>query len=767
MLVAFIALGAAACEDGLSNEPSSKNESFSFEAEIDNTRVDVVADGEGWKTVWTGDDQLRVVADGKEFIFSNTPEALSTFTSTEAGVNSVASASNIQISSWHGHKDNVVDSDKGKGGLRLETSYTAFPADRKVTLGVESSFFRLSSDSDVQIEATDMIFAGVGSSNGYTTTVTLAAGSDIWVPFYADGASEVNIAVSIDGKVVKSFESLAVEVGGIYELGAFEAEPTLVYLNPGVWNEANAWFAAYFFNDEGANSAVAMTDADGDSIFECRVPANMKSMIFCRMNPDYEEFAWNSEAEANHVWNQSEDLFIGAEPENYYYILDWAVGVWGNSEGYVAPKASMGVVGSFQNWDVTNPVAMDYAEDGWLVARGIELLKGDAFKFVEGKTWDEPNYGYEGGKLNAELDKEYTLVLSGEDIVSTASGKFDIYFNTANKHFKYVFVEELTDRTVDITIDNRAEWNPLYIHLSHNGEAITAEEGALIEGTTYPVSIEYIGETLSYYFTTTDKSTEPQDIVITKDGATAVVAEDSNVVIPGAASEWALLGVFSGWADTAMLTTNVDNLVVLNNVTLNAAEGFLVRKPSTDWADKYGASSVNYIKANHYIEASKDGVDMCVEATGVYDVYFNYSNHNLYVVEAGADYTTAVKQTVSGEEPKQEEPEVTDKVVYLKPSNNWKESGARFAIYVWGAAPGEKWVSMTDCGDGTYKAFLPEGYDYGCNIIFCRMNPGTTSNNWNNKWNQTSDLKTPTDGKNMYAVTEGTWDNGGGTWSTK
>ena len=767
MLVAFIALGAAACEDGLSNEPSSKNESFSFEAEIDNTRVDMVADGESWKAVWTGDDQLRVVADGKEYLFSNTPEALTTFTSTDAGVKAVASAQSIAITSWHGHKDNVVDSDKGKAGLRLEASYTAFPEDRKVTLGVESSFLRLSSDYEVQLEATDMIFAGVGNSNGYTSVINLAAGADIWVPFYADGASEVSIAVSIDGKVVKSFESLAVEAGGIYELGAFEAEPTYVYLNPGVWNEANAWFAAYFFNDEGANASAVMTDEDGDSIFECRVPANMKSIIFCRMNPDYTEFAWNDDVNNDHVWNQTEDLFIGVEPENYYYILDWSVGVWGNKDGYVAPKAKVGVVGSFQNWDISNPVAMDYTEDNWLVARGIELFKGDEFKFTEGKTWDEPNYGAEGAVLNAQEDTEYTLVLSGQNIVSTKTGKFDIFFNSSNKHFKYICVEELTDRTVDITIENYAEWNPLYIHLSHNGVAITPEEGALVEGNTYAVSVNYIGETLSYYFTTTDKNTEPQSVVITKAGATAVVVEGSNVVIPGVASEWALLGVFSGWKDTAMLTTNVDNLVVLNDVTLYAAEGFLVRKPSTDWADKYGASSVNYIKANHYIEASKDGVDMCVEATGVYDVYFDYVSHNLYVVEAGADYTTAAKQTVSGEEPKQEEPEVTDKVVYLKPNSNWMNDGARFAIYVWGAAPGEKWVSMTDCGDGTYEAFLPEGYDYGCNIIFCRMNPSTTSNNWNNKWNQTSDLKTPTDGKNMYTVTEGTWDNGGGTWSVK
>ena len=75
---------------------------------------------------------------------------------------------------------------------------------------------------------------------------------------------------------------------------------------------------------------------------------------------------------------------------------------------------------------------------------------------------------------------------------------------------------------------------------------------------------------------------------------------------------------------------------------------------------------------------------------------------------------------------------------------------------------------MTDADkDGIYEVHLPEGYDYGCNIIFCRMNPSTSANNWNNKWNQTSDLKTPTDGKNLYTVKASTWDKGGGTWSVK
>ena len=100
--------------------------------------------------------------------------------------------------------------------------------------------------------------------------------------------------------------------------------------------------------------------------------------------------------------------------------------------------------------------------------------------------------------------------------------------------------------------------------------------------------------------------------------------------------------------------------------------------------------------------------------------------------------------------------------LYLTPSANWKESNARFAAYFFGN--GEKWVSMTDPdGDGIYEVDVPAGYP---NVIFCRMNPNAAANNWNNKWNQTSDLTIPTGGANHYTVKEGTWDKGGGTWST-
>ena len=102
--------------------------------------------------------------------------------------------------------------------------------------------------------------------------------------------------------------------------------------------------------------------------------------------------------------------------------------------------------------------------------------------------------------------------------------------------------------------------------------------------------------------------------------------------------------------------------------------------------------------------------------------------------------------------------------LYLTPNANWKQGNARFAAYFFGN--GETWVSMTDPDkDGVYEVTVPTAKKYP-NVIFCRMNPSASANNWNNKWNQTADLVIPTGGANHYTVKEGTWDSGGGTWST-
>jgi hypothetical protein len=75
-------------------------------------------------------------------------------------------------------------------------------------------------------------------------------------------------------------------------------------------------------------------------------------------------------------------------------------------------------------------------------------------------------------------------------------------------------------------------------------------------------------------------------------------------------------------------------------------------------------------------------------------------------------------------------------------------------------------------GTSYYEVKLPSDFSVQNykNIIFVRLNPSTSANNWNDgtKWNQTSDLdckEITTNGKNCYAIKDGTWDKGGGTWS--
>lgn len=108
--------------------------------------------------------------------------------------------------------------------------------------------------------------------------------------------------------------------------------------------------------------------------------------------------------------------------------------------------------------------------------------------------------------------------------------------------------------------------------------------------------------------------------------------------------------------------------------------------------------------------------------------------------------------------------------IYLKPNSLWLSDSAKFGLYVWNEGQTAQWVVMNDDdNDGYYSASVPSGGPYA-KVIFLRLNATTSElsgEDWPSSyiWNQTADLIRE-DGKNCYAVTEGTWDKGGGTWST-
>ncbi len=185
----------------------------------------------------------------------------------------------------------------------------------------------------------------------------------------------------------------------------------------------------------------------------------------------------------------------------------------------------LGIAGSFQGWNPANAIPMVVA-DGWYVASGVELYKDDEFKIVKDNAWDV-SYGGNGAVLVADAGVEYTLVSSNsQNIAPTKNGKFDLYFNPLTLAFKYECVEEYTDLMVTITVNNKANWSPLYIYLEENGTALTPAEGALVTDNKYVISGDYVGSSLSCKFISGSKVSEPQNVTITKSGATVTLEEN-------------------------------------------------------------------------------------------------------------------------------------------------------------------------------------------------------------------------------------------------
>ena len=102
--------------------------------------------------------------------------------------------------------------------------------------------------------------------------------------------------------------------------------------------------------------------------------------------------------------------------------------------------------------------------------------------------------------------------------------------------------------------------------------------------------------------------------------------------------------------------------------------------------------------------------------------------------------------------------------VYLKPGE-WSSDNARFAVYAYVDNDNYDWYDMipVGCSNEYYQCNISKKYT---KVIFCRMDPSKPANNWDNKWNQTSNLSVSAN--KIWTFTE--WDNNSdgkdeGTWA--
>ncbi len=278
-------------------------------------------------------------------------------------------------------------------------------------------------------------------------------------------------------------------------------------------------------------------------------------------------------------------------------------------------------------------------------------------------------------------------------------------------------IDNTIGANVKIVVDNSNNYKPLTLQSEYNIASYVGKpaNGAVVSGNG-EVVIEW-----------GDIRARGYRVYVTAQPKSAA-AEWSNVFVhtwnAGASTEWCGLEV----------TANTE---VINGYTYNYYE----------YPVEWDGTNVSIVVNNSNQQTA--------------DIALGTLDKDYYVVYSTAMHEVYTTAPAAGSIPEYVAP-AEDTVLYLVPNANWNIDNARFAAYFFGN--GETWVSMTENGDGVYEVVVPEGYN---NVIFCRMNPSATTNNWDNKWNQTADLTVPSDDKVKFVVPDGWWDGADNSnWTT-
>lgn len=222
-------------------------------------------------------------------------------------------------------------------------------------------------------------------------------------------------------------------------------------------------------------------------------------------------------------------------------------------------------------------------------------------------------------------------------------------------------------------------------------------------------------------------------------------APDDNSVTVTAPTNVANGKVYIGTDDTTQTSTTL-------TFTKGTAASFYVKaEPNTGYAFKNWTVNGTTISDNPVMVSVSDTGALSVNGTAISSLDNLVPNF-----EGGA---TGEKTTL-----------------YLKlEHNHWTQAAARYQIYIFDSKTDNKyWYTMEKVDDTTYKYSVPNevinkvsGNDK--NIIFVRSDPNKPEHDWgsnDNKivWNQTVDLKIPTNGDTKFIVKSQSGDKYDGEW---
>lgn len=681
IIAVVAAFGFAACEKD-STELAEGGLSFYATIESPDSRIAMNQAGDVWNSAWEGDESLTVTPNFESyFVFTNTTAEPNKFSCNMAGVEALKSAEKVYI--FNSQALNSVNSAIGADGMFL---YAESAWAENITLIPSAAMLHFASEYYVTFAAKDMF--GDGNS-GRLSEVTVAAGESVFVPIFTGNTT---LSYSIGGKLCKSME-LDVKAGVVYELGTLAPatdtptpDPTpdpaggVVYLVPNAdWTANGAWFAAYYWDNAGGSGSVKLTDENADGIYEGNIPATATGMLFCRMNPAYPEFAWNSETETDHVWNQTGDLTVGVAPNNYFYITGWDTGEW-NVAGYVpeVPAQSFSLAGSFNGW---SNLVMTYS-GGIYSAKGVAMAANDEFKVKDTSTWD---ISYGGGVATLNPNHYMKVYASGSNIMIAEAGTYDVYFDleqlnlyvvTAGADYTTVPLQEegstgggggdtsstwsicgdmnswgdtplaatetqnlfvakgitTTTEYCKFKVRKDGNWTVNYggaFSFFESNKFMTAwsqgQDMHIITPGTYDIYFQYIDDNEGKVYLLTAGTDYTVAVEQTGEGPAPALSTVS----------FGIVGTHNGWSapDVKMSYNSSVSAYVATNVALSGE--FKIRGNESWGAYNYGAEASGAVTVGKSIKVKNGSNTNLTVAAGTYDVYFSYDKNLVWVMTPG------------------------------------------------------------------------------------------------------------------------------------
>lgn len=225
---------------------------------------------------------------------------------------------------------------------------------------------------------------------------------------------------------------------------------TKAHLKPHAnWKQANARFAAYFFNDStGKNAWASMSDPDGNGIYTCEAPSGTwKNVIFCRMNPSNATNNWENK------WNQTGNLTVPSTTNTLYTLTG---GEWDGVTGsWSKPSCSDSGVHSYNASNVCSSCNKSKcAIDGGHKFNSSNVCsvcntEGVIVYFQNDWLWTNVQLYYWNDKVNNGWPGEPMIKYDGAARSDSATA-YDYYYMVIPKDFTNIIISGVNDKGEDV-----------------------------------------------------------------------------------------------------------------------------------------------------------------------------------------------------------------------------------------------------------------------------------------------------------------------------